>query len=85
MDGSVEEGTADPYGRPWVMREGRFPGDNSLFTLYSAPVGGMTSGIRNVSLRTTDPMFRAVRTISHWAGYPDDMQGFGRCPRNILW
>ena len=37
VDGTVEEGTRDPYGRPWVMEEGRFAGDNSLFTLYSAP------------------------------------------------
>ena len=32
VDGSIEEGTTDPYGKPWVMQEGRFPGDNSLFT-----------------------------------------------------
>ena len=40
VDGSLEDGNTDPNGKPWVMKEGRFPGDNSLFTLYAAPVGG---------------------------------------------
>ena len=34
VDGSIEEGNTDPYGKPWVMQEGRFVGDNSLYTLY---------------------------------------------------
>ena len=37
VDGTLEEGNTDPYGKPWVMKEGRFPADNSLFTLYAAP------------------------------------------------
>ena len=36
VDGSIEEGNLDPYGRPWVMWEGRFPPDNSLFTIYAS-------------------------------------------------
>ena len=36
VDGSIEEGELDPYGRPWVMWEGRFPPDNSLFTIYAS-------------------------------------------------
>ncbi len=36
VDGSIEEGDVDPCGRPWVMWEGRFPPDNSLFTIYAS-------------------------------------------------
>ena len=40
VDGTLLEGNTDPNGKPWVMREGRFTGDNSLFKLYAAPPGG---------------------------------------------
>ena len=47
VDGTIEEGTRDPYGKPWVMQEGRFPGiirsSRSIRRLRM-----MQSGIRNV-------------------------------------
>ena len=81
LDGSVEEGTADPYGRPWVMQEGRFPGDNSLFTLYSAPVGGDEVWHQErLSTHHGSHVQGGAGHISHWAGTPDDMQGIWEMP-----
>ena len=81
LDGSVEEGTADPYGRPWVMQEGRFPGDNSLFTLYSAPVGGDDVWHQErLSTHHGSHVQGGAGHISHWAGTPDDMQGIWEMP-----
>ena len=45
VDGSIEEGNADPYGKPWVMKEGRFPGDNSRCMRH--PKVATRHGIRN--------------------------------------
>ena len=81
VDGSIEEGNTDPYGRPWVMKEGRFPGDNSLFTLYAAPPGGDEAWHQE---RMTTHHGSHVQSgkghISHWAGVPDDMKGLWEMP-----
>ena len=81
VDGSIEEGNADPYGKPWVMKEGRFPGDNSLFTLYAAPEGGDETWHQE---RMTSHHGAHVQGgkghISHWAGVPDDMKGLWEMP-----
>ena len=81
LDGTIEEGTKDPYGKPWIMQEGRFAGDNSLFTLYSAPA----TGDRNLAPRTDVNSQRFLRAgwrghISHWAGVPGDMKGVWEMP-----
>ena len=81
LDGSVEEGTADPYGRPWVMQEGRFPGDNSLFTLYSAPVGGDDVWHQERLSTHHGSMFRAVQdTLAIGRVHRTICRAFGRCP-----
>jgi kynurenine formamidase len=81
VDGTLEEGNTDPYGKPWVMKEGRFPGDNSLFTLYAAPVGGDEAWHQE---RMTSHHGAHVQGgaghISHWAGVPDDMKGIWEMP-----
>ena len=81
VDGSLEEGNTDPYGKPWVMKEGRFPADNSLFTLYAAPVGGDAAWHQE---RLTSHHGSHVQGggghISHWAAIPEDMQGIWEMP-----
>ena len=85
VDGSIEEGNRDPYGKPWVMQEGRFPGDNSLFTLYSAPVGGDSEWHQE---RMTSHHGSHVQGgkghISHWQGVSNDMQGIWEMPLNTF-
>ena len=81
VDGSLEEGNTDPYGRPWVMQEGRFPGDNSLFTLYSAPPGG--DEVWHQERMTTHHgahVQGGKGHISHWTGVPDGMKGIWEMP-----
>ena len=81
LDGTIEEGTTDPYGKPWVMQEGRFPGDNSLFTLYSAPAGGdATWHQQRMSTHNGSHVQGGQGHISHWAGTPDDMKGIWEMP-----
>ena len=76
VDGSIEEGTTDPYGKPWVMKEGRFPGDNSLFTLYAAPPGGDEVWHQErMSTHHGSHVQGGKGHISHWAGVPKDMKG----------
>ncbi|XOV85452.1 MAG: hypothetical protein ACFHXK_10110 [bacterium] len=81
VDGTIEEGNTDPYGKPWVMKEGRFPGDNSLFTLYAAPVGGDEVWHQE---RMTSHHGVHVQGgkghISHWKGVPDNMAGLWEMP-----
>ena len=81
VDGSIEEGNTDPYGKPWVMQEGRFVGDNSLYTLYGAPIGGDEVWHKE---RMTSHHGSHVQGggghISHWAGASDDMQGVWEMP-----
>jgi kynurenine formamidase len=81
VDGTVEEGTNDPYGKPWVMKEGRFAGDNSLFTLYAAPPGGDEVWHQE---RMTSHHGSHVQGgkghISHWAGVSEDMKGLWEFP-----
>lgn len=81
LDGTIEEGTTDPYGKPWVMQEGRFPGDNSLFTLYSAPAtGDATWHQERLSTHNGSHVQGGLGHISHWAGMPDDMKGIWEMP-----
>jgi kynurenine formamidase len=81
VDGSIEEGNTDPYGKPWVMQEGRFAGDNSLYTLYSAPVTGDPTWHKE---RMTSHHGSHVQGggghISHWAGAAEGMQGVWEMP-----
>jgi len=81
VDGTVEEGNTDPYGKPWVMKEGRFAGDNSLFTLYAAPVGGDEVWHQE---RMTSHHGVHVQGgkghISHWKGASDTMKGLWEMP-----
>ena len=81
VDGTLLEGNIDPNGKPWVMREGRFPGDNSLFKLYAAPPGG-----DEVWSQERQSTHHGVHVqgggghISHWSGVPDDMKGLWEMP-----
>ena len=89
FDGSVEEGSPDPYGKHWVMWEGRFPLDNSLFTMYAAP-----NDINLYDGRQHDDILGQERMtthngshiqggkghISHWKGVPADMKGLWELP-----
>ena len=89
FDGSIEEGATDPYGKHWVMWEGRFPMDNSLFTMYAAP-----NDINLYDGRQHDDILGQERMtthngshiqggkghISHWKGVPTDMKGLWELP-----
>ena len=89
FDGSIEEGCTDPYGKHWVMWEGRFPMDNSLFTMYAAP-----NDINLYDGRQHDDILGQERMtthngshiqggkghISHWKGVPTDMKGLWELP-----
>lgn len=89
FDGSIEEGATDPYGKHWVMWEGRFPMDNSLFTMYAAP-----NDINLYDGRQNDDILGQQRMtthngshiqggkghISHWKGVPTDMKGLWELP-----
>ena len=85
VDGSIEEGTTDPYGKPWVMQEGRFPGDNSLFTLYSAPADDTVWHQERMTSHNGSHVQGGKGHIDHWPGMPANMQGFGRCRWKPLW
>jgi len=80
VDGTIEEGNTDPYGKPWVMQEGVFPGDNSLFTLYSAPVDDEVWHQERMSSHHGSHVQGGKGHISHWAGVPSDMQGLWEFP-----
>ena len=70
VDGSIEEGTTDPYGKPWVMQEGRFPGDNSLFTLYSAPADDAVWHQERMTSHNGAHVQGGKGHIDHWPGMP---------------
>ncbi len=74
-NGSIEEGELDPYGRPWVMWEGRFPGDNSLFTIYAAPKGDGVLKQERMSSHNGSHVQGGKGHISHWAGVSEDIKG----------
>ena len=81
VDGSIEAGNTDPYGRPWVMKEGRFPADNSLFTLYSAPPGGDEAWHQERMTTHHGAHLQGGKGhISHWSGVPEDMKGLWEMP-----
>lgn len=80
VDGTVEEGTRDPYGRPWVMEEGRFAGDNSLFTLYSAPEGDSEWHQQRMTSHHGAHVQGGKGHISHWLGASPDMKGLWEMP-----
>lgn len=81
VDGSLEEGNTDPYGKPWVMQEGRFAGDNSLYTLYSAPVGGDEAWHQErMTSHHGSHVQGGAGHISQWAGTPEDMKGLWEMP-----
>ncbi|MGI9322421.1 MAG: cyclase family protein [Pseudomonadales bacterium] len=80
VDGTIEEGSRDPYGKPWVMQEGRFPGDNSLFTLYSAPADDAVWHQQRMTSHNGSHVQGGKGHISHWAGIPADMKGLWEMP-----
>ena len=81
LDGTIEEGTTDPYGKPWVMQEGRFAGDNSLFKLYSAPIGGDEAWHQErLTTHHGSHVQGGLGHISHWVGTPEDMKGIWEFP-----
>ena len=80
VDGSLEEGGTDPYGTPWIMHEGVFPGDNSLFTLYAAPEGDETYHQERLTSHNGAHVQGGKGHISHWPGMPDDMLGLWEMP-----
>ena len=80
VDGSLKEGTPDPYGRPWVMQEGRYPGDNSLFTLYSAPPGDAAWHQERMTSHHGSHVQGGKGHISHWPGMPKGMKGLWELP-----
>ncbi len=84
LDGSVEEGETDPYGKHWVMWEGRFPGDNSLFTVYAAPKGitiygalqdDNTLGQERMTSHHGSHIQGGKGHISHWKGVSKEIKG----------
>lgn len=79
VDGSIEEGGTDPYGKPWVMKEGIFPGDNSLFTLYWGPPGDEVHDGRMTS-HNGSHVQGGKGHISHWVGASSDMKGLWEMP-----
>ena len=89
FDGSIEEGDTDPYGKHWVMWEGRFPMDNSLFTMYAAPNDiNLYDGRQNDDILGQERMTTHNGShiqggkghISHWKGVPTDMKGLWELP-----
>ena len=89
FDGSIEEGATDPYGKHWVMWEGRFPMDNSLFTMYAAPNDiNLYDGRQNDDILGQERMTTHNGShiqggkghISHWRGVPTDMKGLWELP-----
>ena len=89
FDGSIEEGATDPYGKHWVMWEGRFPMDNSLFTMYAAPNDiNLYDGRQNDDILGQERMTTHNGShiqggkghISHWKGVPTDMKGLWELP-----
>ncbi|MEC7150148.1 MAG: hypothetical protein VXW75_08385, partial [Pseudomonadota bacterium] len=80
VDGSIEEGGTDPYGTPWIMHEGVFPGDNSLFTLYAAPEGDETYHQERLTSHNGVHVQGGKGHISHWPGVPDEMLGLWEMP-----
>ena len=80
VDGTIEEGTRDPYGKPWVMQEGRFPGDNSLFTLYSAPKDDAVWHQERMTSHHGAHVQGGKGHIDHWSGMPKEMQGLWEMP-----
>ncbi|MDA0788239.1 MAG: cyclase family protein [Proteobacteria bacterium] len=80
VNGTLEEGNTDPYGKPWVMKEGRFPGDNSLFTLYAAPPGDAVWHQERMTSHHGSHVQGGGGHISHWAGVPKDMKGLWEMP-----
>ena len=89
FDGSIEEGATDPYGKHWVMWEGRFPMDNSLFTRYAAPNDiNLYDGRQNDDILGQERMTTHNGShiqggkghISHWKGVPTDMKGLWELP-----
>ena len=81
VDGSIEEGTSDPYGKPWVMQEGRFPGDNSLFTLYSAPKDDAVWHQERMTSHHGAHVQGGKGHIDHWPGMPEEMRGLWEMPQ----
>ena len=84
LDGTVEEGKPDPYGNQWVMWEGRFPPDNSLFTVYAAPkeisiYGALqdddTLGQQRMTSHVGSHVQGGKGHISHWKGVTKEMKG----------
>ena len=89
FDGSIEEGATDPYGKHWEMWEGRFPMDNSLFTMYAAPNDiNLYDGRQNDDILGQERMTTHNGShiqggkghISHWKGVPTDMKGLWELP-----
>ena len=80
VDGSVEEGTLDPYGKPWVMQEGRFAGDNSLYTLFCAEEGDPLWPDGRHTTHHGSHVQGGAGHISHWASVPEDMKGIWEMP-----
>jgi len=79
-DGTIEEGNTDPYGKPWVMKEGVFPGDNSLFTLYWSPPGDEVWQPERMTSHNGSHVQGGKGHISHWAGISPDMKGLWEMP-----
>ena len=80
VDGTIEEGGTDPYGKPWVMKEGIFPGDNSLFTLYWAPPGDEVWPQGRMTSHNGSHVQGGKGHISHWKGASPDMKGIWEMP-----
>ena len=89
FDGSIEEGATDPYGKHWVMWEGRFPMDNSLFTMYAAPNDiNLYDGRQNDDILGQERMTTHNGShiqggkghINHWKSVPTDMKGLWELP-----
>ena len=80
VDGTIEEGSTDPYGKPWVMQEGRFAGDNSLYTLYSAPADDEVWHQERMTSHNGSHVQGGKGHISHWPGVPAEMKGLWELP-----
>jgi kynurenine formamidase len=80
LDGSIEEGTRDPYGLPWILEEGVAEYDRTLYTLVGAKAGdpywplGRHSGHHGAHTEA------GKGHIDLWDYLPEDMKGLWEYP-----
>lgn len=80
LDGSVEEGTKDIYGLPWILEEGVAEYDRTLYMLLGAKWGDPFWPIGRHSGHHGAHTEAGVGHISNWEGLPSTMKGLWELP-----